>query len=69
MRESDYDCGCGILGSYDPMSVSTDSDFLAREFSMDIVHQISVSVFEGLQTDTLHHLRICKYYTCYNAEK
>ena len=48
LRESSYESRFGIPESYDPMSVSAGSYFLAREFSMETVYQISVSVFEGL---------------------
>ena len=55
MRKSTYDSRFGIPGSYDPMSVSAGSDFLAREFSMEIVHQIFVSVFEGLHNISVRY--------------
>ena len=51
LRESFHDSRVGISGSYDLMTIPTGSGILTRDFRMEIVHQISVSVFEGLRID------------------
>ena len=51
LRESIDDSRFEIPGSYNPVSITAGSDFLARVFGMEIVYKISVSIFEGVRAD------------------